>query len=60
MTKPLARLVRGIPAHGAVAVDAKMTFTVRPATLIALLAIAAASAAASASLPIAALRRSAS
>jgi hypothetical protein len=52
MTKPLARLVTGIPAQGAVAADAKMTFTLRPATLIVLLAIAVASAASAASLPI--------
>lgn len=52
MTKPLARLVTGIPAHGAVAADAMMTFALRPAALIALVALAAVGAAWAASLPI--------
>jgi hypothetical protein len=52
MTKPLTRLMTAIPAHGAVGADAKMTFTARPAALIALLAIAVATTASAAALPV--------
>lgn len=53
VAKPMARLVWRIPARGAVAADAMMTFAAHPIAVVALLAIAIATAASPRTLPVA-------